>query len=138
MIEIRRGESGDLDQVGAIQQASPEAAHWTVADYLGYDFRVAVCGQVVCGFLVARPLGEGEYEILNIAVNPENRRQGVGRALVASLSGGFSKAIFLEVRESNTAARNLYNSMGFKEVNRRRDYYDHPLEAAIVLKFHSC
>ena len=45
---------------------------------------------------------------------------------------------FLEVRESNRAARIFYKSMGFQEVNVRRDYYASPAESAIVMKFHSC
>ena len=53
---------------------------------------------------------------------------------MAMLTGNF----YLEVRESNQAARNLYKSMGFQEVNIRPEYYQFPLEAAIVMKFHSC
>ncbi len=46
--------------------------------------------------------------------------------------------MFLEVRESNIAARNLYKRLGFLEAGRRRDYYPAPPEDAIVMKFHSC
>jgi ribosomal-protein-alanine N-acetyltransferase len=46
--------------------------------------------------------------------------------------------VFLEVRESNQAARIFYKSMGFQEVGIRKEYYQAPLEAAIVMKFHSC
>jgi len=46
--------------------------------------------------------------------------------------------VFLEVRESNQAARIFYKSMGFQEVSTRREYYEFPSEAAIVMKFHSC
>ena len=138
MTAIRPGAAADLSAVAAIQGASPEAVRWNVADYLQHDFRVAVDGQQVVGFLVARSVGEGEREVLNLAVAPECRRQGVGRRLLESLLRDASGAIFLEVRESNSAARNTYKSIGFREVGARTKYYQDPLEAAIVMKFHSC
>jgi ribosomal protein S18 acetylase RimI-like enzyme len=52
--------------------------------------------------------------------------------------GGCCGTVFLEVRESNKAARNLYLSLGFQELGRRPEYYETPLEPAIVMKFHSC
>jgi ribosomal protein S18 acetylase RimI-like enzyme len=67
---IRRGEAGDLEGVEAIQSASPEAAHWKAADYLQYEFTVAICGGTVAGFLVWRRVAEGEAELLNLAVAP--------------------------------------------------------------------
>ena len=127
-----------MDAVAEIQSASPEAAHWTPADYLGYDLWVAVEGGRVSGFLVSRPLGMGEGELLNLAVAPESRRNGVAKALLRAFLGEFPGGAFLEVRESNAAALSLYKSLGFKEVTRRAGYYHAPDEAAIVMKFHSC
>ena len=138
MTAIRRGTPGDLAQVAVIQAASPEAAQWDAADYLHYDFRVLVCGIRVAGFLVSRTLAEGETELLNLAVAPEFRRQGVARKLVESLLAGLRGVVYLEVRESNLAARKFYNRMGFQEVSSRIGYYQEPPEAAIVMKFHSC
>ena len=127
-----------LHNIKRIQEACPEAACWSVSDYLACDFRVAVLNGRLAGFLVARQNGPEEWEVLNLAVAPEYRRQGVARRLVASLQTSMEGSVFLEVRESNTAARMLYNSMGFQEVSVRRQYYDSPSEAAIVMKFHSC
>jgi ribosomal-protein-alanine N-acetyltransferase len=68
-----------------------------------------------------------EAEILTMAVGPDHRRRGVGRALldaaleVASARG--AAAIFLEVREDNEAARALYAQAGFTEAGRRQGYY---------------
>jgi ribosomal-protein-alanine N-acetyltransferase len=138
MTGIRRGEPSDLEEVAAIQEAAPEAARWSVSDYPQYDFRVAVRGCRIAGFLVSRPVAEDEWELLNLAVAPEFRRQGIGRNLLASLLRAAPGAVFLEVRESNRAARNIYKSMGFKEVGLRPGYYENPLEPAIVMKFHSC
>ena len=135
---IRRGEARDLEAVAAIQAASPEAARWSVADYLRCDLRVAGCGGRVAGFLVSRVVAEGECELLTLAVAPEFRRQGIGGGLVNALVEEFRGAIWLEVRESNNAARKFYGFMGFQEIGRRVGYYDAPAEAAIVMKFHSC
>jgi ribosomal-protein-alanine N-acetyltransferase len=135
---IRRGEPGDLEAVAAIQSTSPEAAHWPVTEYPQYEFTVSVGDGAVNGFLVWRPLGEGECELLNLVVKPACRRQGVARRLLELLLHGEGKTVFLEVRESNLAAQNFYKSMGFKEVSIRKGYYDSPPESAIVMKFHSC
>jgi ribosomal-protein-alanine N-acetyltransferase len=138
MTVVRRGEPADLAAIRAIQAASPESAQWAVTDYLQYDLFVATQGVRIAGFLAARPLAAGECEILNLAVAPEYRRQGVARALLAAFFESFSGAIYLEVRASNRAARSLYKSLGFEEVTARPGYYQDPSEAAIVMKFHSC
>jgi ribosomal-protein-alanine N-acetyltransferase len=138
MTAIRRGEERDLAEVAAIQSASPGAAHWVPADYLRYDFRVAIRGNRVAGFIVSRQLAAGEWEVLNLAVTPDSRRAGVGRSLIEALLEAASGTVFLEVRESNRVARQFYISMGFNEINKRENYYETPPEAAIVMKFHSC
>jgi [ribosomal protein S18]-alanine N-acetyltransferase len=138
LIAVRRGEPTDLPEVRAIQAASPQAAQWDVTDYLQYDLRVALQSVRVAGFLVARTLAPGESEILNVAVAPELRRQGVARALVGALLSDLEGALFLEVRASNVAALDFYKCLGFQEVTTRREYYEKPPEPAIVMKFHSC
>jgi ribosomal-protein-alanine N-acetyltransferase len=138
MTVIRRGEAEDLARVAAIQQASPGAARWNVAEYLEQDFLVAVEGDRIVGFLVARTLAADEREILNLAVAPDFRRKGVARALLANAFNGFRGAVYLEVRESNGIAREFYKSLGFHELSRRKEYYAAPSETAIVMKFHSC
>ncbi len=138
MTIFRRGESGDLAAIAAIQAASPEAAQWDVAGYQGYQILVAVSGGCIAGFLVARPVDDRECDLLNLAVAPGHRRQGIGRGLVrALLESRPGAAVFLEVRESNQAARNLYRSLGFQEVSVRSQYYYLSLESAIVMKFYS-
>ncbi|MFQ5608310.1 MAG: ribosomal protein S18-alanine N-acetyltransferase [Candidatus Zixiibacteriota bacterium] len=78
----------------------------------------------------------GETHLTNIAVSPESRRQGFAEQLLrrvfnrARESG--SEAIFLEVRPSNTAARQLYERRGFHVLYRRKRYYHDPCEDAIV------
>lgn len=138
MTAIRRGGAEDLEAVGAIQAASPGAAHWKTADYLEQDFRVAAVGNRVVGFLVMRTVAADEHEILNLAVVPECRRLGVARELVSSALADLRGTVFLEVRESNLGAQKFYKSLGFQELSRRQRYYDSPPETAIVMKFHSC
>jgi ribosomal-protein-alanine N-acetyltransferase len=135
---IRAGERHDLEAVAAMQAGSPEAAQWDAADYLQYDFRVWVEESRVGAFLVARRAAADESELLNLVVAPEFRGKGIARALLRDLVRTHRGSLYLEVRESNLPARNLYNSMGFQEVNIRAKYYQSPPEAAIVMKFHSC
>lgn len=135
---LRAGTSADLDAVAAIQAASPQAAQWEPKDYLQYDLRVALVNGQVAAFLVSRTLAAGESEILNLAVAPEHRRQGVARGLVQASLRGVKGDVFLEVRASNKAAQKFYKSLGFQVVSVRSEYYSSPVETAIVMKFHSC
>ncbi len=138
MLTIRPGAAEDLAAVAAIQKASPEAAAWNPGEYLPYGFLVALDQGVIAGFLVTRSVGDGEYEVLNLAVSPEFRRRGVARDLLNTWLSGISGDIFLEVRASNQDAQKFYNHMGFQQVSTRSNYYQHPPEPAIVMKFHSC
>ena len=115
---------------------------WSVRDFedcvtSDATFLVAETAQGVAGYLVAIDAAD-EGEILNLAVAPNGRRHGVGRALVReileTLSDRGVRKVFLEVRESNAAARALYAGYGFKEVGRRTQYYRRPVEDAIVLR----
>ena len=131
-MEIRRAESSDLLGIELVQAACPEAAQWPPAHYLAYDCWVALVDGVVAGFVVSRALVD-EREILNLAVHPVQRQQGVGETLVCRELESGAHAWFLEVRESNVRARRLYGKLGFVESARRADYYDYPAEDAIVM-----
>jgi len=100
-------------------------------------FLVAAAPDGVAGYVVAQDAAD-EGEILNLAVVPARHRGGVGRALVegalAALAARGVTRVFLEVRESNGAARALYAALGFQEVGRRTRYYRRPVEDAIVLR----
>jgi [ribosomal protein S18]-alanine N-acetyltransferase len=136
-VVVRRARSSDLAGIAEVQAASSEAAQWGVSDYLSYDLFVAVYGDRIAGFAVARRLVEGEAELLNLAVHPTFRRRGIGRRLFAELTSGHPGDFWLEVRESNTAARNFYKNLGLREAGRRSEYYDNSGEDAIVMNFHS-
>ena len=136
-IEVRRGRAADLDAIARIQTSSSEASQWDASEYLRYDLFVAVCDSRVAGFAVARRLAEGESELLNLAVEPASRRLGIARRLVRELTSRYGGTLWLEVRESNNSARNLYKSMGFSEISERRNYYTDTYESAIVMNVHS-
>ena len=91
----------------------------------------------ILGYLVALLLLD-EAEIADIAVAPAGRRRGVGGRLldraVADIAQGGAQSLYLEVRESNSAARALYESRGFLLIGRRRAYYRDPAEDALVMK----
>jgi [ribosomal protein S18]-alanine N-acetyltransferase len=135
---VRRGEPRDLAEIRVIQAACPQSAQWDPIQYLNYDLLVATLGIHLTGFLVGRTLEPREHELLNLAVAPEFRRQGIGRELVGAWLEGAPGSVYLEVRASNRAARLFYKSLGFEEVSTRPEYYHDPPEPAIVLKFHSC
>ena len=98
---------------------------------------VAAKGKDVQGYFLAR-LVAGEGEVLNLAVDPDHRRRGIGRALLEAglrelqLRGG--REVFLEVRESNAGARAMYLARGFRVVGARPHYYRQPVEDALVLR----
>ena len=78
------------------------------------------------GFTLSRIVA-GEAELLLVAVDPQLRQRGIGRLLVTHLAEDVRRygasAMFLEVRENNIAARQLYHSLGFVDVGRRANYY---------------
>jgi ribosomal-protein-alanine N-acetyltransferase len=91
----------------------------------------------VQGFLVAHGLDK-EWEIENIAISGAARRRGLGARLLGEFldqaRGQRAEAVFLEVRESNQAARALYEKWAFEESGRRAQYYREPEEDAIVYR----
>lgn len=91
----------------------------------------------IAGYAIAFAVGE-DGELLNVAVEPEFRGKGLAGqmvdALVIELAARGVRAAFLEVRESNRAARALYGSRGFTEIGRRKKYYRRPVEDALVMR----
>jgi len=137
MFSIRLAEERDLDEIWRIQSGSGGAAQWKPADYMQHMCLV-VCAEELAGFAVARRVAPDEIEILNVAVDPPFRRRGAARALIQEMIGRNRGKVYLEVRQSNLAARKLYHSLGFEAIGVRQDYYSGPVESAIVMKFHSC
>ncbi len=80
----------------------------------------------------------GTAEVLNLAVVPELRGRGLGAKLLdaglAAVRARGGTEVFLEVRASNAVAQSLYAGRGFRTEGRRRGYYRHPDEDALVLR----
>ncbi len=133
----------DLARVGAIIRDAPEAAGWSAEglpealERYPDCFLLAWQHKQMAGFIVGRRVVD-EGEILNLAVKPKCRGQGVGKALVEALLEVFSREgvveVFLEVRESNAVASAIYKSLGFRQAGRRPGYYRNPVEAALLLR----
>jgi [ribosomal protein S18]-alanine N-acetyltransferase len=154
---IRPARADDIAFMVEAQAASPGAAHWQESQYqaLFETEPASPCARLAwlaeqapadsgpaplaagmrLGFLVARQLAP-EWELENIVVVPRARRKGVGEALLASLLSAAraaqSRAVFLEVRASNAAARALYEKLGFHPSGSRKAYYRDPREDAIL------
>lgn len=129
---LRQAVPGDAPRLAAVDSrtsSTPQSEASYVAWCRGEGVeRVLVAENAgdVTGFLVyACVLDEGS--IYNIAVDPVWRGRGTGRFLLLAVldimrSGGIQTCL-LEVRESNVAARRLYDSLGFRVDGRRRGYY---------------
>lgn len=138
-LSVRDARDEDLPAVVAIQSRSPEAVPWPEDGYRlllnqGRRLLVAESDGVVVGFLLYQELPDDDAEVLNLAVDPDARRQGVGRALLRRMIADRRGAILLEVRESNVAARALYAALGFRQEARRPGYYHRPVEDALLLR----
>jgi ribosomal-protein-alanine N-acetyltransferase len=142
-IDIMKKE--DLDQVLAIEKSSfssPWSRNLFLSEFrspLVSNLMVALCDgpvRTVVGFIVFWVV-EDEMHILNLAVAPAFRRQGIaGKLVLAAIrrarAKGAQKA-FLEVRASNAAAQKLYSGIGFTGTSVRRGYYEEPAEDAVIM-----
>jgi len=156
-ISIRSAELNDVPAILALERQAVGAAHWTFEQYN----RLVGSGAVLiaeraaqhvpedaparcknreergtlCGFVCA-PAVAGEWEIENVVVAREALRRGIAnelmRELIQRARGAAASAILLEVRESNRAARGLYEKHAFREVGRRWAYYADPVEDSIL------
>ena len=100
--------------------------------------RAAAIGALsLIAFLIASHLA-AEWELENVVVKSTFRRKGAGTALLNELliraRAAKSESVFLEVRESNQAARALYLKSGFEQKGRRQGYYSNPPEDAILYR----
>lgn len=97
---------------------------------------VALHNDKVIGFVGMWILFD-EGDITNVAVHPDYRKKGIGNLLIESLISLCRelniKSLTLEVRESNTPAKNLYKKHGFKEEGLRKNFYSNPKENAIIM-----
>ena len=88
-------------------------------------------GGTIAGFACLMWYGD-EGEILNIAVRTSARKNGIGQLLMDAADG--VRDFYLEVRESNAAARHLYDKNGFEILGLRKRYYSKPVENAVIMR----
>ena len=140
---IRPFRPPDAESILGILRNSTEAAQWPAESYARLAalpsgiVLVSEANAQVIGFVVARTVAD-EGEILNIAVHPAFRRQGVASALLIAvlqrLSSSAVTRIFLELRVSNLHARALYERNGFVTSGVRKAYYRDPVEDALQMQ----
>ena len=98
---------------------------------------VALDGDRVAGYVGSQTVMD-ESDMMNVAVSPDYRRQGIGEQLVLSLADALkekgSHCLTLEVRASNDPAIGLYEKLGFQQVGLRKNYYRNPKEDALILR----
>lgn len=143
-IDFMRKE--DIDQVLDIEQTS-FSMPWSRNLFLS-EFRSPLVStlfvslsnttprRIVTGYIVFWFVAD-EMHILNLAVAPEHRQRGIAKRLVLTgikhIYAKGARRAFLEVRASNTLAQKLYSGLGFTGTSVRRNYYDSPVEDAIVM-----
>lgn len=140
-IVIREADQGDLDAIMRLEEKS-FPTFWSEAMY------ACELGRDLCVFLVAeekgRPRGFAlawlvmdECHLLKLAVDPAQRRRGMGRALMEELlaraRAGGANICWLEVRGNNVAGRRFYLDLGFREIGIRKGYYQDTGEDALLM-----
>jgi ribosomal-protein-alanine N-acetyltransferase len=142
-LSFRLMSAEDIAAVFSILKESPEASLWSeqsLADSATQgNSWVAERARKVKGILIGRTAAD-EFEILNLAVAPNCRRQGIATRLVTAAMEHASAAgalrTYLEVRASNQDAIAFYERLGFAACGRRPHYYQHPTEDALLLRWH--
>ena len=98
---------------------------------------VCVAGGRVLGYVGSQTV-LGETDMMNVAVAPDARRQGIAERLIVELVEQLKKrdshCLTLEVRSSNAPAIALYEKLQFHQVGRRPNYYRNPKEDALILR----
>jgi [ribosomal protein S18]-alanine N-acetyltransferase len=139
-LEIRRLTYADLPQIIAVERRAFPTP-WSLAMFvLELSKPAGVClaalrdGEML-GYLICSRY-DTVWHIMNVAVDPGRRREGIGSALLTDLLrriDGHGARFTLEVRESNFGAIELYKRFGFAPAGRRRRYYQDNGEDAVVM-----
>ena len=142
MIEITTMTEAHVPQIAEIETLcfTDPWSEKSVASELGNRLSlwlVAMDGDTVAGYVGSQSVLD-EADMMNVAVHPDYRRQGIGRELVLALAEALQKkgirGLMLEVRQSNAPAIALYEQLGFQQVGMRPNYYRNPKENALILR----
>ncbi len=142
MISIKMMDEGHVPQIAALEKIcfSQPWSENSIVSELSNPLSVWLVAEIdgaLAGYIGSQSV-LGESDVMNIAISPDYRRQGIGEKLVLALVEELKKlgnhCLSLEVRLSNTPARTLYEKLGFLEVGRRPNYYRNPKEDALILR----
>ena len=143
MIKIKKMTMDHVPQVAELEQLCFGSAAWSersIASELTNELAfwlVAEEEDRVVGYVGSQTVFP-ETDMMNIAVIPERRREGIAEVLVDSLVTELkrigSDSLTLEVRVSNIPAISLYQKLGFHEAGLRKNYYRNPKEDALILR----
>ena len=142
MIEIKRMDQTHVSQIAELERIC-FSDPWSVSAF-EYELKnplsvwlVAAEGDQVAGYVGSQTVID-ESDMMNIAVAPAYRRQGIAEKLISmlivQLKERGSNSLTLEVRASNIPAIGLYQKLGFSQVGRRPNYYRNPKEDALILR----
>ncbi len=132
---------GDMHVIAEIEMAS-YTMPWSETSFLSEIYsrhsitRVAeLNGKIVAYVCIKQVADEGV--LMNLTVHPDHRRQGIANMIFINaredLLTNSCRFLFLEVRISNIAAKQLYEKLNFKVIGTRKDYYLRPTEDALVM-----
>ena len=141
---MRRMREDDLTSIMEIEQLSfPHP--WRLSTFIGEigNYPISIPFVIIhspnerlMGYIILWFIQE-EVQISNFALHPDFRRKGVGEAVLRDILDKVKKQgaaeIFLEVRPSNLAACSLYEKLGFQILGVRKNYYQSPVEDALIM-----
>ncbi len=155
-MHVRPANAADVPAIMNLERETASAAHWPKQHYDRLFPSIPNSASERCtwiaegdrgrppevlGFIIARSTND-ECELENVVVSATARRKGIGRLLLTQLLAYAREArvssIFLEVRESNQAARRLYEKSGFDIAGLRKNYYSDPQENAVLYRLNVC
>ena len=133
MLKIEQMNDKDLKDVVAIENLSFNAPKSeAVFRHDEHKYLIARDKGRILGFIGTEKIS-GETHIINMAVHPDHRNKGIGKALMAKALND-KDVIFLEVRVSNMPAQKVYEHFGFKNVGIRKKYYTDNNEDAYTMR----
>lgn len=144
MISLRDASEEDIDAIMMLETSTFAPDDWSRdsmlselrSEHTRYLIGLSDDGDVVGYAGVLAPSGSTDADIQTIAVAPEARRSGVGRALMVELIAHAASvgahAVFLEVRADNPGAQQLYRSLGFVDIAVRPRYYQGGIDAVVM------
>lgn len=141
-MEIRQMQTGDVSAIAELEKIcfhDPWSEN-SIASELNNPLAcwlVAIVDGELAAYVGSQTVLDGS-DMMNIAVSPQYRRQGIAEALILALCKALKErnsiCLLLEVRASNIPAISLYEKLAFIQVGRRKNYYRNPKEDALILR----